>query len=210
MMLIGQYDSPFVRRVGIAMTLYGMAFEHQPWSAFGDGEKIAKFSPLRRVPTLVFEDGIAMSDSWAIIDTLDQMVGPDRALIAPSGPDRREAMRIIGLVAGAADKSVALVYERVLREQALAIWVERCRTQVSGALDALEAARCASSAPWLFGDRIGHADIIMAAYLRFAREALPEVFDLSGRPALARHTERAEALPVFQAVCQPFVINPPT
>lgn len=210
MMLIGQYDSPFVRRVGIAMTLYGMAFDHQPWSAFGDGEKIAQFSPLRRVPTLVMDDGVALSDSWAIIDTLDQMVGPERALIAASGPDRREAMRVIALAAGAADKSVALVYERVLRDQALAVWVERCRSQVSGALDALEAARRGSSSPWLFGDQIGHADIIMATYLRFAREALPEVFDLSGRPALAAHAERAEALAVFQAICQPFVINPPT
>jgi glutathione S-transferase len=30
MILIGQYDSPFVRRVGIALTLYGMKFEHRP------------------------------------------------------------------------------------------------------------------------------------------------------------------------------------
>ena len=36
MILIGQYDSPFVRRVGIALRLYGLAFEHQPWSAFSD------------------------------------------------------------------------------------------------------------------------------------------------------------------------------
>lgn len=210
MMLIGQYDSPFVRRVGIAMTLYGMTFDHQPWSAFGDADKIARYSPLRRVPTLVLDDGVAISDSWAIIDTLDQMVGAERALIAPSGPDRREAMRIIALAAGAADKSVALVYERVLRDQALEIWVERCRGQISGALDALEAARSGSSAPWLFGDQIGHADILMATYLRFAREALPEVFDLTGRPGLAAHSERAEALPVFRAICQPFIINPPT
>ena len=40
MILIGQYDSPFVRRVGIALTLYGLAFEHRPWSAFGDADKI--------------------------------------------------------------------------------------------------------------------------------------------------------------------------
>jgi hypothetical protein len=26
--LIGQHDSPFVRRVGIALTLYGLSFEH--------------------------------------------------------------------------------------------------------------------------------------------------------------------------------------
>ena len=57
MILIGQYDSPFVRRVGIAMTLYGLVFEHRPWSVFGDAEKIRAFSPLTRVPTLVLEGG---------------------------------------------------------------------------------------------------------------------------------------------------------
>ena len=31
MFLIGQYDSPFVRRVAVAMKLYGVAFDHKPW-----------------------------------------------------------------------------------------------------------------------------------------------------------------------------------
>jgi len=52
MFLIGQYDSPFVRRVAIAMRFYGIAYEHRPWSTFGDADKIAPYNPLRRVPTL--------------------------------------------------------------------------------------------------------------------------------------------------------------
>src|ERR1700753_3993842 len=59
MILIGQYDSPFVRRVGIALTTYGVAFEHRPWSTFGDVDKIATLNPLRRVPTLGWDDGAA-------------------------------------------------------------------------------------------------------------------------------------------------------
>src|SRR5215210_7335048 len=59
MILIGQYDSPFVRRVAIALRLYGIGFEHRPWSTFGDADRIAPYNPLRRVPTLVLEGGAA-------------------------------------------------------------------------------------------------------------------------------------------------------
>jgi glutathione S-transferase len=33
MILIGQFDSPFVRRVAIAMELYGLQYEHRPVTA---------------------------------------------------------------------------------------------------------------------------------------------------------------------------------
>jgi len=70
MILIGQYDSPFTRRVAIALKLYGLAFEHRPWSTFGDADKIAPYNPLRRVPTLVLDDGEALIESTAILDYL--------------------------------------------------------------------------------------------------------------------------------------------
>ena len=82
MILIGQYDSPFVRRVAIALRLYGLAFEHRPWSTFGDADKIAAFNPLRRVPTLVLDDGEVLIESAAILDYLDELVGPAKAMIA--------------------------------------------------------------------------------------------------------------------------------
>ena len=63
MILIGQYDSPFVRRVAIAFRLYAMAYEHRPWSTFGDAERIAQYNPLRRVPALVLDDGEVLIES---------------------------------------------------------------------------------------------------------------------------------------------------
>src|SRR5512143_707883 len=93
MFLIGQYDSPFVRRVAIAMRLYGLPFEHRPWSTFGDADKIAPFNPLRRVPTLVLDDGEALIESMAILDYLDELVGPSKAMIAESGPERRRGVK---------------------------------------------------------------------------------------------------------------------
>jgi Glutathione S-transferase, N-terminal domain len=143
MILIGQYDSPFTRRVAIALRLYGLAFEHRPWSTFGEGDKIAPFNPLRRVPTLVFEDGEVLIESTAILDYLDEVVGPSKAMIAENGPERRHALKICALATGLGDKAVSLVYERVLRKDASKLWVERCEAQIGGVLDALESERAA-------------------------------------------------------------------
>jgi glutathione S-transferase len=88
MILIGQYDSPFVRRVAIAMRLYGFAYEHRPWSTFGDADKLGVYNPLRRVPTLVLDDGEVLVESFAMLDYLDELAGPPKALIARGGEAR--------------------------------------------------------------------------------------------------------------------------
>src|SRR5947209_14760228 len=133
MILIGQFDSPFVRRVGIALRLYDLPFEHRPWSTFGDGDKIAPYNPLRRVPTLVLDNGEVLIESTIILDYLDEQVGPAKAMIAAKGEPRRHGLKICALATGLADKAVSLVYERVLRKEHISkLWVERCQTQIGG------------------------------------------------------------------------------
>jgi glutathione S-transferase len=208
MILIGQYDSPFVRRVAIALRLYGLPFEHRPWSTFGDADKLAPYNPLRRVPTLVLDDGEALIESTAILDYLDELVGADKAVIADKGPERRQALRICALATGLGDKAVSLLYERVLRQDQSKIWVERCAAQIGGVLDVLEKERAAVTSPYWFGARIGHADIAVACVLRFTSEAHPQLFNAARYPALAAHAARCEALPPFQEIVQP--LAPPS
>ena len=207
MFLIGQYDSPFVRRTAIALRLYDLPFEHRPWSTFGDADKIAPYNPLRRVPTLVLDNGEALIESAAILDYLDELVGPDKAMIAARGEARRRQLRIIALATGLGDKSVSLVYERVLRKEQLKLWVERCEAQIGGVLAVLEMERAAVATPYWFGERIGHADIAVACVLRFTGEAHPALFD-ARYPALKAHAARCEALPPFQEIVQP--LAPPS
>jgi len=204
MILIGQYDSPFVRRAAVALTLYGMPYEHRPWSVWADAEALAPFNPLRRVPTLVLEDGETLIESAAILDALDQMVGPARAMIPSGGPARRRALRICALATGMADKAVSLFYETLLREAPSQVWIDRCRAQIEDVLAALEAER--GEATWWLGEALGHADIAVACALRFVREAHPGFFDPERWPRLAAHAERCEALPVFQQICQPLTV----
>jgi glutathione S-transferase len=205
MILIGQYDSPFVRRVAIALRLYGLAFEHRPWSTFGEGDKIAPYNPLRRVPTLVLDSGEALIESTAILDYLDELVGSEQAMIAERGPQRRHALKICALATGLGDKAVSLVYERVLRKDASKVWVERCEAQIGGVLEVLEKERAAISTAYWFGDRIGHADIAVACVLRFTGEAHPALLDEARYPALTAHAARCEALPVFAEIVQPLI-----
>jgi glutathione S-transferase len=209
MILIGQYDSPFVRRVAIALRLYGLTFEHRPWSTFGEGDKIAPYNPLRRVPTLVLDNGEALIESTAILDYLDELVGPEKVMIAETGPDRRRGLRICALATGLGDKAVSLLYERVLRKDHQSkIWVERCEAQIGGVLDVLEKERAAIPSPYWFGQRIGHADIAVACVLRFTGEAHPGLFSVARYPALSAHAARCEALPPFQEIAQP--LAPPS
>lgn len=205
MILIGQYDSPFVRRVGIALTLYGMAFEHRPWSAFGDAEKIRTFNPLVRVPTLVLDDGEVVTESHAILDWLDSQVPPDAVMLPAGQPDRRRALKTITLATGIADKAVSLFYEKRLHDHVSDVWVERCRGQILGALALLEQDRVARPDTFWFGNRIGHADIAVAATLRFLGEAHPGLAPLAGYPALAADAARLEAMEVFREISQPFI-----
>jgi glutathione S-transferase len=205
MILIGQYDSPFVRRVGIALRLYGLPFEHRPWSTFGDAASIAPMNPLRRVPTLVLDDGEVVIESGAILDHLDETAGPDRAMMPHGGPARRQALKVCALATGLADKAVSLVYERVLHAAPSPAWTQRCRTQIGDVLAALEASRASVATAYWQGGSIGHADIAAACALRFLREAQGDLFDAAHAPALAAHAARCEGLEVFASISQTFV-----
>ena len=63
MILIGQYDSPFVRRVGIALSLYDIPFEHRPWSSFGNADELRAYNPLTRVRSRISASCRAASTS---------------------------------------------------------------------------------------------------------------------------------------------------
>jgi len=207
MILIGQFDSPFVRRVAIALDLYGLAYEHRTWSTFGDADLIAPFNPLRRVPTLVLDNGESLIDSFAIVDFLDERVGPGRALIPSAGPERRAALKICALATGLADKAVSLLYELILHKETSQVWIDRCRAQIADVLHVLEAGRATRPGTFWFGDIIGHADIAVTCAIRFTREAHPGLFDPARWPALDCHAATCESLAPFRRIVQP--LNPP-
>jgi glutathione S-transferase len=193
------FDSPFVRRVAVSLQLLGLPFEHRNWSVAKDFELVRQFNPLGRVPALVLSDGEALIDSGAILDFIDDKVGTERALLPPSGDERRRALHIVSLALGAADKGVLLLYETLFRpeEKRYAPWIERCRNQMHGALAELDRLAQVQGGEWMVGGRMTQADITATCVFSFLCDALDVSQSWVVYPGLSAISARCEAMPAF-------------
>ena len=138
MLLVGVNCSPYTRRVAITLTAYGIAFEQQALSGFGNRADVRAVNALGRIPALVLDDGEVLVDFAAIIDYLDETYGGDRPLTPPAGADRRAVLRVAALMMGACDKLLQAAYERNHRppEKVHQPWIEDCIAQAMNALAA--------------------------------------------------------------------------
>jgi glutathione S-transferase len=181
--------------VAVSLRALGFAYEHDTRSVFADFDAMRRVNPLGRIPSLVLDGGETLIDSAAILDWLDEMVGPERALIPPFGPARRLALRRIALATGAIEKAGAAVYERLIRPSAYRWpdWIDRCQTQAIGAVEALAAE------PWPANGRLDQAQITTACMVRWSRIADAGLIPPGRYPALDALSDRCEARAEFKA-----------
>jgi glutathione S-transferase len=194
MILVGQYDSPYTRRVAISLMVLGIAYEHDTRSVFGDFDSMRRTNPLGRIPSLILDDGTVLIDSAAILDHIDETVGSERALLPPSGKRRRDALQRIALANGAVDKiGGGYNYERLIRpsQYRWPEWMARCTTQGLGALAALNAL------DWP-GDSIDQAQITTACAFDYVQVTAPDLAPAGNFPALDRLADRLRTLPAFK------------
>jgi len=194
--LVGMLDSPFVRRVAVALEWYELGYENLPLRTVGDAAEFAHYSPLKRAPTLVLPDGAVLVDSHMILAHLDELVPPSRCLTPQAVAARLSCRQVIGVAAGMADKAVSAFYEKNFHppEQRNSRLLERNRGQLADSLAWLEAR---APEQWLVGTNWCHADVMVGAAVRFAADALPDMLDLAPAPRVAAWCARLEALPVF-------------
>jgi glutathione S-transferase len=198
MILVGQYDSPYVRRVAITLHHYGIAFARNPISVFGDAGQMAAINPLVRIPSLVLDDGEILIDSGAILDHLDEVVGPARALVPRAGGERRRVLQLMAVATGAIDKAGAQVYERHFHAAGAVNedWLARCRDQMRGGLAYLEGRL---DREWLALGRFTQADLTAGALVGYLKLRMSEIDVARDYPRLAVLAARCEAMPAFQA-----------
>lgn len=192
MILIGVLDSPFVRRVAIALKVLDIPFEHRSVSVFRHFDDFAAVNAVVKAPTLVADDGTVLMDSTLILQHVADLAGATKPLAPREGVARIRALRLTGLALVACEKSVQIYYERTLRpaEKAHAPWIDRVRSQLHTAYALLE-----SEAAGL-GAQPMQAEIDVAVAWRFTQYIVPDCAP-DDCPALARHSAAMEALPAF-------------
>jgi glutathione S-transferase len=198
MRLIGMLDSPYVRRVAISLQLLGLRFEHRAVSVFRAFDEFHAINPVVKAPTLLCNDGTVLMDSSVILDYAQALAR--RSLLPADLAQLQLDLRVIGLGLAACEKSVQLIYERVLRpaEKQHEPWVSRVTGQLQAALTGIEveiARRPLATRP----GQMTQAGITAAITWHFIQRMLPQIAPAPQFPALAEFSLAAEALAPFKA-----------
>jgi glutathione S-transferase len=189
LILVGQLDSPFVRRVAITMTLYGQPFVLNPLSVYGDYEALCQIHPMGTVPALIDGNGRVHAETEAICAWLDSQAS------APLERPTLEALQAMGWANTLATKAGELYrMHRGLHSTPTAPeGLARLRTQFNAGLRLLT--------EWLAANepierRPGHAEIAVVCGLRFV-QMVTTASGLTLAPAegleaaLSRHEQHA-------------------
>jgi glutathione S-transferase len=196
MMLVGQYDSPYVRRVAVSLAALGLPFERDTRSVFGDFDAMRQTNPLGRIPSLILDNGETLIDSAAILDHIDELVGPARALIPTRGAARRDALQRIALACGVIDKiGGGRNYELMIRpsQYRWPAWLDRVTNQGIGALEALNALTWASDGP------LDQAQITAGCAVDYVAVTAPDLLPHGRYPTLDALLARLRLRPEFMA-----------
>jgi glutathione S-transferase len=202
MKLIGNYLSPYVRRVAISLNALEMPFDLEQLSVFRSPEEVRKFNPLVRIPTLVLDTGEVLVESYAILDEIDQIAGSTHCLTPASGSDRRRVMKVTAIGVGSMEKAQWAFYEERFRpeEKVHEPWIAHNEKQVLSGLGYHDdLAKKAGSSGWLAGtERMTQADITGVVAYSFAEAVRPALEIAERLPYLASFVARCEALEIFR------------
>ena len=171
MLVVGNYVSPYVRKVLACLALKGVTYEIDPITPFYGDEAFETLSPLRRIPVLIDGD-LAMCDSSVICQYLEERY-PSPALL-PTDLAARAHARWLEEFADSRMGDVFIWRMFYPLTVGPAVWGERGdpdavarnrETDAPKVLDYLE--RQVPADGFLFGE-IGLADVSLAAFFRNA------------------------------------------
>lgn len=172
MKLIGNYTSPYVRKISVLLLEKGITFEFVNQSPWHEESHVKDYNPLGKVPALVTDAGNIWYNSSIIAAWLE--LQHHEPAFLPADPQAALAVRQLETLAdGVCDAALLIVREQQKDpSQQCADEMLRQRDKIKRGLDALETV--AAEGKWLNSQQITLADIATACtlgYLNFRRVA---------------------------------------
>jgi glutathione S-transferase len=179
------------------MQLLGIAYEHHPYTAWRNLTEVRAVNPVGRVPALVLDTGETLFDSAAILDHLDQLVGPMCSLVPTNEPQRHEVLRVVACAMGVLEKVVAALYEQTMRPETKihGPWLQHNEGQAQSGLAWLAGLQ---QRPFLAGGSLTQADISTVVMYDFTRIVNPGLIPDGKYPRLDELAHRCKDLPAFR------------
>jgi glutathione S-transferase len=194
MKLLSSPNSPYGRKVRIAMAMKGLQDRIEVEAVDTETPEINKANPLGKIPALVIDEDTAIFDSHVICEYLDSLT-PSPVLFPKGGVERIKTLTLGALADGILDAALLLVYEKRFRpeEKWHAPWQARQQGKIDRSLDYLEGS--ATRRPGRRAD-YGHLTLACAlGYLDFRHEGKWR----AGHPGLVAWLEEfAKAVPAFE------------
>lgn len=201
MKLFAALASPFVRKVRIVAMECGLddridlhvlvTAPHQPDAA------LAAVNPVKKIPTLVTDDGAVLYDSGVIADYLNDESGC--RLVPADGAARWTAKRREALADGLLDAAVLCRYETFVRpeEKQWDGWIDAQMGKIDGALDAMHSEVAGLGDPAAAETSLGA--IAFGCALGYLDFRFPDRDWRPGRPSLADWFETYSQRPAMHA-----------
>ena len=198
--VIGNYISPYVRKLLVCLELKGLDYEIDPVVPFFGDDRFSQLSPLRTIPVLIDGD-LVLNDSSVICQYIEDRY-PQPPLYPADVADRARARWLEEF----ADTRLGdvliwrLFYQKGVRrfvfgeETDDAVVSHALEHEIPSALDYLETRLPTEG--FLFG-ALSIADIAIACFFRNAA-FVRYTIDAQRWPRTAAFVERVQALPAFQ------------
>jgi glutathione S-transferase len=198
MKLIGNYASPYVRKVRVVMAEKKLDYQFVIDDVWSAESTIRESNPLGKVPCLIMEGGEALFDSRVIVEYLDTL-SPVGKLIPPVGRERVEVKTWEALADGVMDAAqlarVEAVWSGRTDAQRSQVWIDRQLDKIQGGLKAMN--QGLSDKPFCAGIHMSLADITVGCALAYLDFRFTELDWRSEHLHLARLEEKLALRPSF-------------
>ncbi|CAL4931926.1 unnamed protein product [Urochloa decumbens] len=202
--LIGQWASPFVARVKLALNFKGLSYEYVEEDLRNKSELLVSINPVHKSVPVLIHNGKAICESPVILQYIDEAFsGTGPSLLPADTYDRAIARFWVAYI----DDTLGPPWDRVFRAKTDEERAEAMR-ETFAAAGALERAlrECSKEKDFFGGDSVGYVDIVVGSLIPWVKAtsvlAGAELVDAAKMPFLAAWMDKFSELDKAKAILQ--------